>query len=140
MRAVAQASAQAWCPLQYYEKLSPSTAAQSSAAPSADIAAALESEVAELKQQDGKLFAYHSTGVSGLAYITMKADAGKPPALTCISTAAVPAWRAMCSDARKHRKTTLTDLQAGYSSGHADNMSDHACRRRRACGNSDRAS
>lgn len=64
--------------LQYYEKLSPSKAPESAAAPSADIAAALESEMEELKQQDGKLFAYHSTGVSGLAYITMKADAGKP--------------------------------------------------------------
>ncbi len=77
------ANCQAWCLSQYYEKLSPSTAAQSSAAPSADIAAALESEVAELKQQDGKLFAYHSTGVSGLAYITMKADAGNPPFHPC---------------------------------------------------------
>ena len=64
--------------LQYYEKLSPSKAPESAAALSADIAAALESEMEELKQQDGKLFAYHSTGVSGLAYITMKADAGKP--------------------------------------------------------------
>ena len=64
--------------LQYYEKLSPATAPQSSAPPSADIAAALASEVAELKQQDGKTFAYHSTGVSGLAYITMRADAGNP--------------------------------------------------------------
>ena len=46
------------------------------AAPSTDIAASLASEVAELKQQEGRLFNYHSTGVSGLAYITMKADAG----------------------------------------------------------------
>ena len=79
--------------LQYYEKLTPTIAPQSSAAASADIAAALASEVAELKQQDGKLFAYHSTGVSGLAYITMRDDAGNSlflphpaqpiPALSC---------------------------------------------------------
>lgn len=64
--------------MQYYEKLSPSKTQEGAAAPSTDIAAALASEVAKLKQQAGKLFAYHSTGVSGLAYITMKADAGMP--------------------------------------------------------------
>ena len=74
----ARGSCHEGCMLQYYEKLSPATAPQSSAPPSADIAAALASEVAELKQQDGKTFAYHSTGVSGLAYITMRADAGNP--------------------------------------------------------------
>ncbi len=55
--------------LQYYERLSPDKALESASAPSADISAALKSEVEELKQQNGKLFAYHSTGVSGLAYI-----------------------------------------------------------------------
>ena len=53
----------------------------SEAAPSTDIAASLASEVAELKQQEGRLFNYHSTGVSGLAYITMRADAGMPHAI-----------------------------------------------------------
>ena len=62
--------------MQYYEKLSPAKAQVPEAAPSTDIAASLASEVAELKQQEGRLFNYHSTGVSGLAYITMRADAG----------------------------------------------------------------
>ena len=65
--------------MQYYEKLSPTKAQVTEAAPSSDIAASLASEVAELKQQEGRLFNYHSTGVSGLAYITMRADAGTLP-------------------------------------------------------------
>lgn len=95
--------------LQYYEKLTPTIAPESSAAASADIAAALASEVAELKQQDGKLFAYHSTGVSGLAYITMRDDAGNSPLpappcpahpypllLSAASTAGAVAWQVLC--------------------------------------------
>lgn len=70
---------QVCCLLQYYEKLSLNKAPESTAAPASDIAAALASEVEELKQQDGKLFGYHSTGVSGLAYITMRSDAGQSP-------------------------------------------------------------
>ena len=65
--------------MQYYEKLSPAKAQVPEAAQSTDIAASLASEVAELKQQEGRLFNYHSTGVSGLAYIAMRADAGTLP-------------------------------------------------------------
>ena len=60
----------------------------------------MASEVAELKQQDGRLFAYHSTGVTGLAYITMKADAGKsvlrPAVLFLRQQKGVVAWQIAC--------------------------------------------
>ena len=74
--------------------------------------------MAELKQQDGKLFAYHSTGVSGLAYITMKADAGNFPlsSLPCpvyaVSRAAVLAWQALGFDASSRQQFLLTCKQA----------------------------
>ena len=61
--------------LQFYEKLHPASAAPSSA-PAKDIAAAIADEVAELKDEDTQLFTYHKTNIHGLAYLTMRNDAG----------------------------------------------------------------
>ncbi len=63
------------CCNQFYEKLHPHSAAPSKG-PAKDIAAAIADEVAELKDQDSQLFTYHKTNIHGLAYLTMREDAG----------------------------------------------------------------
>ena len=63
---------------QFYDKLRPGKGETSEAAggDATDIAAAIADEVAQLKDQGNRLFVYHKTNVNGLAYLSMKADAG----------------------------------------------------------------
>mmetsp|Transcript_830 Transcript_830/g.2573 ORF Transcript_830/g.2573 Transcript_830/m.2573 type:complete len:373 (+) Transcript_830:225-1343(+) len=61
--------------IQYVESLKP--AKQEEAAPAgSDIAALIADEVADLKKPEGKLVTYHSTGITGLAYLAFTGAAG----------------------------------------------------------------
>ena len=66
---------------QFYEKLSPGKGETDGAEAdgATDIAAAIADEVAELKDKGNRLFVYHKTNINGLAYLSMKADAGQIP-------------------------------------------------------------
>ncbi len=67
--------------VQFYEKLSPGKGETDGAEVNGatDIAAAIADEVAELKDKGNRLFVYHKTNINGLAYLSMKADAGWIP-------------------------------------------------------------
>jgi hypothetical protein len=63
--------------IQAYEALHPNAPeAVKPEADAQDLAAALEEEVADLKDKSNQLFSYHKTGVPGLVFITLREDAG----------------------------------------------------------------